>query len=104
RRRLAYFLITTVCDPSPVFDLAMPDTPAPFAQTVSPSHVAPQHGPRPLPLFLALLWRETEGDPLFRKRAFAGLRRFQNASRSRKDRPGVCVATEGRAKLIQYEP
>ncbi|HYV89183.1 MAG TPA: alpha/beta fold hydrolase [Candidatus Polarisedimenticolia bacterium] len=32
------------------------------------------------------------------------MRRFQNASRSRKDRPGVCVATEGRAKLIQYEP
>lgn len=41
---------------------------------------------------------------MFRKQAFAGLRRFQTALRVRKDRIGTCVATEGRAKLIQYEP
>lgn len=71
--------------------------------TLPPSHVAPQHGPRPLPLFLAILWRETQGDPGFRKRAFAGLRRFQTVARQTPANVKRCVAEQGRAKLLQIE-
>jgi polyhydroxyalkanoate synthase len=81
----------------------MQDTPAPFSATLSPSHAAPQHGPRPLPLFLAILWRETEGDHGLRTRAFAGLRRFQRAARQKPPGAKRCIATQGRAKLIQFE-
>lgn len=49
------------------------------------------------------MWQETNGDPEFRKRAFAGLRRFQTAARQKPLAPKRCIATEGRAKLIQYE-
>ena len=37
--------------------------------------IAPQHGPRPLPLFLALLRNETAASPDRRARALAGLDR-----------------------------
>ncbi|MET0363191.1 MAG: alpha/beta fold hydrolase [Sphingobium sp.] len=81
----------------------MTDSPPPFAHSLTPSNVAPQHGPRPLPLFLSILWRETEGDPAFRERAFAGLRRFQRAARPQHERPVRTVANQGRARLLHYE-
>lgn len=42
---------------------------------------APQHGPRPLPLFLDLLRSETAASPERRAAALAGLRRYQEAPR-----------------------
>ncbi|MFT3966867.1 MAG: alpha/beta hydrolase [Sphingobium sp.] len=81
----------------------MTDSPPPVAPSLTPSNVAPQHGPRPLPLFLSILWRETEGDPAFRERAFAGLRRFQRAARPQHARPVRTIANQGRAQLLHYE-
>lgn len=43
--------------------------------------IAPQHGPRPLPLFLAMLRSETAASPERRARALTGLRRYQGAAR-----------------------
>ena len=45
-------------------------------RTAAPA--APQHGPRPLPLFLAMLHRETAGSPARRQTALTGLRRYQD--------------------------
>lgn len=70
--------------------------------TLAPSVIAPQHGPRPLPLFLSILWRETEGDPTLRARAFKGLRRYQSAERIAHRRAGTCIDTQQRARLLQY--
>ena len=42
---------------------------------------APQHGPRPLPLFLDMLRSETAASPERRAAALAGLRRYQQAPR-----------------------
>ena len=42
---------------------------------------APQHGPRPLPLFLDMLRSETAADPARAVAAMAGLRAFQDAPR-----------------------
>ncbi|HEX7854127.1 MAG TPA: alpha/beta fold hydrolase [Sphingobium sp.] len=81
----------------------MTNSPTPFANSLTPSNAAPQHGPRPLPLFLSILWQETEGDPAFRERAFAGLRRFQRAARPQHERPVKSVSAQGRAQLLHYE-
>lgn len=49
---------------------------------------APQHGPRPLPLFLEMLRSETATSPDRRIAALAGLRRYQDTPRqSRHPRP-----------------
>lgn len=50
------------------------------------------------------MWRETKDDPLFRTRAFAGLRRFQAAARTQHQRPAHITAQQGRARLFHYEP
>jgi polyhydroxyalkanoate synthase len=42
---------------------------------------APQHRPRPLPLFLALLRSMTEGEPERMQAALAGLKKYQQAER-----------------------
>jgi polyhydroxyalkanoate synthase len=52
---------------------------------------------------LAILWRETEGDPTLRARAFAGLRRFQQALRQTSARACTIFAQHGRAQLLQIE-
>jgi polyhydroxyalkanoate synthase len=80
----------------------MDTSPAPDDTAIAQAHVAPQHGPRPLPLFLNILWRETEGDPDFRKRAFRGLRKYQAASRPAPPPPAPMVATVGNARLLHY--
>lgn len=65
----------------------------------NPLDDAPQHGPRPLPLFLAMLRSETAASPARRAAALAGLARYQAAPRS----PACPVAPEihqaGRARL-----
>jgi polyhydroxyalkanoate synthase len=45
---------------------------------------APHNGPRPLPLFLDMLRSETAADPQRRAAALAGLRRYQDAPRTRR--------------------
>ncbi|EAT09124.1 Poly-beta-hydroxybutyrate polymerase [Sphingomonas sp. SKA58] len=55
-----------------------------------------------MPLFLNILWRETEGDPDLRKRALAGLRKYQNADRPPVRNAGRPVAHAGSARLLQY--
>ncbi|EQB15699.1 poly-beta-hydroxybutyrate polymerase [Sphingobium lactosutens DS20] len=55
-----------------------------------------------MPLFLNILWRETEGDPNLRKRALAGLRKYQVAHRAPPHEAGRCIAKAGPARLLQY--
>lgn len=70
--------------------------------SLSPFLAAPQHGPRPLPLFLDMLREETAASPERRALALAGLRAYQDASRPslRKAMP-VCLR-RGRARLRDY--
>ena len=55
-----------------------------------------------MPLFLNILWRETEGKPELRRRAFAGLRKYQEAQRPVPAQPRVRLASAGPARLLQY--
>lgn len=55
-----------------------------------------------MPLFLSLLWAETTQDPELRQRAFAGLRRFQEAQRPAKTELRQEVKRAGRAGLFTY--
>jgi len=61
-----------------------------------------QHGPRPLPLFLNILWRETEGDPALRLRAMEGLRRYQTAVRPPRAQMPAAYAQIGAARMLHY--
>ena len=63
---------------------------------------APQHGPRPLTLFLELLRSETATSPDRRSAALAGLAAYQAAPRPRRRTPMPAVAQAGRAKLLDY--
>lgn len=63
---------------------------------------APQHGPRPLPLFLALLRAETAASPERRAAALAGLAAYQQAERRATAAPAPVVATAGRARLLGF--
>ncbi|MGA9580510.1 MAG: alpha/beta hydrolase, partial [Allosphingosinicella sp.] len=69
---------------------------------LAPKLDAPQHGPRPLPLFLAMLRRETEGSPERLARALAGLRRYQEAPRAAPAEPFPAVAERLGAKVRDY--
>ncbi|WP_256213252.1 alpha/beta hydrolase [Sphingobium sp. YR768] len=80
----------------------MDSSPTPEHIALAQAVAAPQHGPRPLPLFLNILWRETQDDPELRRRAFIGLRKYQEAQRPPPAPPGHCVATAGPARLLQY--
>jgi polyhydroxyalkanoate synthase subunit PhaC len=80
----------------------MDSSPTPASAAVAQADAAPQHGPRPLPLFLNILWRETESDPELRRRAFQGLRKYQAAKRPSMPPSGHCVATAGPARLMQH--
>ena len=63
---------------------------------------APQHGPRPLPLFLAMLRSETAASPERRAAALAGLAAYQAASRTAVDQPMPAIHAAGRARLRDY--
>jgi polyhydroxyalkanoate synthase len=56
-----------------------------------------------LPLFLAQLWSVTAQDPDLRRRAFAGLRRYQTAPRPSESQPREVIAQVGRARLLTRE-
>lgn len=70
--------------------------------SLTPFDTAPQHGPRPLPLFLGLLRSETAASPERRAAALAGLAAYQAAPRPRPRRPMPVVARAGRAVLRDY--
>ena len=63
---------------------------------------APQHHPRPLPVFLDLLREQTQGDQARMQRALAGLRRYQEAPRGRPARPKPALAARRGASLRDY--
>ena len=69
---------------------------------LAPKLDAPQHRPRPLPLFLAMLRRETEGAPERLAGALAGLRRYQEAPRPAPAAPPEAVAELMGAKVRDY--
>lgn len=68
----------------------------------TPLDTAPQHGPRPLPLFLSMLRSETRDDPDARARALAGLRAYQDAPRQPVATMPAAVARDGRIRLRDY--
>jgi polyhydroxyalkanoate synthase len=63
---------------------------------------APQHGPRPLPLFLELLRSETAAFPERRIAALKGLKAYQEAPRTQRLETMPVVARAGRAYLRDY--
>ena len=63
---------------------------------------APQHRPRPLPLFLELLRSETAGDAARLGRALEGLRRYQEAERTPPPAPPAAIAGVMGATLRDY--
>ncbi|WP_236614810.1 alpha/beta hydrolase [Sphingobium baderi] len=77
-------------------------SPTPAHSALAQANAAPQHGPRPLPLFLDILWRETEGDPELRRRAFEGLKKYQWAKRPVPPPSAPVFAAAGNARLLRY--
>jgi polyhydroxyalkanoate synthase len=69
---------------------------------LAPKLDSPHHRPRPLPLFLAMLRRETEGAPERLARALAGLRRYQEAPRAERPAPPAAVTERLGAKVRDY--
>ena len=65
-------------------------------------HDAPQHGPRPLPLFLDMLREETAASPERRAAALAGLKAYQEAPRRRKTGLAPVRFRHQRARLRDY--
>lgn len=63
---------------------------------------APQHGPRPLPLFLDMLREETVASPERQAAALAGLKRYQDAPRPPASRPMPARFRKGVARLRDY--
>jgi polyhydroxyalkanoate synthase subunit PhaC len=63
---------------------------------------APQHGPRPLPLFLAMLREQTATSPERRAAALAGLKAYQEAPRDTARRLGPVRFRKGKARLRDY--
>lgn len=66
------------------------------------AHDALQHGPRPLPLFLDMLRRETAASPERRAAALKGLRRYQDAARLSPREPTPVSDREGSTLLRDY--
>jgi polyhydroxyalkanoate synthase len=67
-----------------------------------PEDFAPQHGPRPLPLFLDMLRSETAGSHCDYAAAMAGLAAYQQAERPRPAPLGTAVQHAGRVTLRDY--
>lgn len=55
-----------------------------------------------MPLFLDILWRETQHDPELRRRAFVGLSRYQQAVRPPSPAAMPVMAQAGPARLFHY--
>jgi polyhydroxyalkanoate synthase len=70
--------------------------------SLAPSVAAPQHRPRPLPLFLAMLRDETAENPEQLSRALDGLAAYQRAERRLRPPPMPVVVQVGRAAVRDY--
>jgi polyhydroxyalkanoate synthase len=91
----------TVPDPSD--DFAMSPAPLDYeSPSIASSYAAPQHRPRPLPLFLEILRSETAGSPARTRKALEGLRRYQQAERPPPPEPMPIVARAGRTVVRDY--
>jgi polyhydroxyalkanoate synthase len=73
-----------------------------LGSALAPKLAAPQHRPRPLPLFLELLRSETAASPERMQRALEGLRRYQEAEREPPGEPMPAVAEANGALLRDY--
>src|SRR5688572_17087675 len=62
-------------------DAAMPDSSGPERTSLAPNFAAPQHRPRPLPLFLSLLREQTAANPARMRLGPEGLRKVPDAPR-----------------------
>src|SRR4051794_2297103 len=69
---------------------------------LAPKLAAPQHKPRPLPLFLEMLRSETAAEPARMKRALEGLRKYQEAERTAPRPPMPALAGRLGASLRDY--
>lgn len=69
---------------------------------IAASLAAPQHGPRPLPLFLEILRSETAASPDRQRAALAGLAAYQAAERAPPPPRPPVVAHAGRVALRDY--
>src|SRR4051812_33560063 len=69
---------------------------------LAPKLAAPQHKPRPLPLFLEMLRSETAAEPARVQRALAGLRKYQEAQRTPPRPPMPALAERLGASLRDY--
>ncbi len=72
------------------------------SSALSPKIAAPQHRPRPLPVFLDLLREQAGGEAGRMQRALAGLRRYQEATRGAEPRPKPALAERLGASLRDY--
>ena len=72
------------------------------ASVLSPIDAAPQHGPRPLPLFLDMLREQTAASPERRAAVLAGLRAYQAAPRGKPRKPAPARFRKGTARLRDY--
>jgi polyhydroxyalkanoate synthase len=72
------------------------------SHNIASTDAAPQHRPRPLPLFLDLLRSETATSPDRMKAALAGLRAYQQAQRPPRPPEMPIVARAGRAAVRDY--
>jgi polyhydroxyalkanoate synthase len=70
--------------------------------SLAPNLTAPQHKPRPLPLFLEMLRSETAAEPARMERALRGLRAYQEAARQPPPEPMPPVAERHGARLRDY--
>ncbi|MGC6400814.1 alpha/beta fold hydrolase [Sphingomonas sp. FW199] len=63
---------------------------------------APQHGPRPLPLFLSMLHQNGAASPERIASALAGLRAYQDAPRHEAGNTVPAYAAAGRARMLDF--
>jgi len=66
---------------------------------VAPQHSALQHGPRPLPLFLALARQQLADEPKQMAALLQALARYQSADRSFTRLPGAALLHHGKTTL-----
>src|ERR1043165_5107393 len=70
------------------------------ATALAPKFAAPQHRPRPLPLFLDMLRTQCAANPALLKTALEGLRKYQEAERPPPPAPMPAVA-EARGAVVR---
>src|SRR5687768_5113562 len=83
-------------------DAAMPNSSRGKESNLTPKIAAPQHGPRPLPLFLAMLRELSAANPERMQRVLDGLRRYQQAERAPSPPPMPVLAEADGAAIRDY--